>query len=57
MRASMWTLLLLGTPVVADAVLEINQACATASGCFSGDDPGFPITTQRNDGPQLSPYR
>lgn len=24
-------------------LLEINQACAENSGCFSGDDPGFPV--------------
>ncbi len=27
-----------------DGVLEINQACAIGPGCFSGDDPGFPVT-------------
>lgn len=25
-------------------VLEINQACATQTGCFSGDSAGFPVT-------------
>jgi len=31
-------------PVLADeGRLEINQACATGGGCFSGDDPGFPV--------------
>jgi hypothetical protein len=27
-----------------DGVLEINQVCATQTGCFAGDAPGFPIT-------------
>jgi hypothetical protein len=27
----------------ADGVLEINHACATATGCFAGDDPGYPV--------------
>ena len=27
-----------------DGVLEINQACAVHTGCFSGDDPGLPVT-------------
>ncbi|MBY0401631.1 hypothetical protein K2X89_15160, partial [Myxococcota bacterium] len=32
-------------PVCAsDGILEINQTCATLSGCFSGDAPGFPVT-------------
>ena len=37
--------LTLALPVFAagDGVLEINQACV-ASGCFSGDAPGFPVT-------------
>ena len=26
-----------------DGVLEINQACAVNTGCFTGDDPGFPV--------------
>jgi hypothetical protein len=25
-------------------VLEINQACATVTGCFPGDSPGLPVT-------------
>ena len=25
-------------------VLEINQTCAIQTGCFSGDDPGFPVS-------------
>ncbi len=27
-----------------DGLLEINQACAVNSGCFTGDVPGFPVT-------------
>jgi parallel beta-helix repeat protein len=27
-----------------DGVLEINQACAANTGCFSGDAAGFPVT-------------
>jgi hypothetical protein len=27
-----------------DGLLEINQACATSTGCFQGDAPGFPVT-------------
>jgi hypothetical protein len=30
----------------ADGVLEINQTCAEQTGCFAGDTPGFPVTTQ-----------
>jgi len=37
----------LATPALAvDGVLEINQTCA-AVGCFPGDEPGFPVTIQR----------
>ena len=32
-------------PVFAsDGQLEINQACAINTGCFSGDAPGFLVT-------------
>lgn len=27
-----------------DGILEINQACAINGGCFTGDNPGFPVT-------------
>lgn len=27
-----------------DGVFEINQLCATTTGCFAGDAPGFPVT-------------
>jgi len=30
--------------LAADGVLEINQACATQTGCFAGDTAGFPVT-------------
>ncbi|MBK7951792.1 MAG: right-handed parallel beta-helix repeat-containing protein [Deltaproteobacteria bacterium] len=33
-----------------DGVAEINQACATATGCFSGDAPGFPVTIDGSAG-------
>lgn len=29
----------------ADGVLEINQHCATVTGCFPGDSAGLPVTT------------
>jgi hypothetical protein len=29
----------------ADGKLEINQHCATVTGCFAGDTPGFPVAT------------
>jgi hypothetical protein len=38
-------LLALAGPVLAvDGVLEINQTCATQTGCFAGDALGFPVT-------------
>ncbi len=48
----LWATLLTGmmawglveTASASDGVLEINQACATGPGCFSGDSPGFPVT-------------
>ena len=30
--------------IASDGQLEINQACAVKTGCFSGDTPGFPVT-------------
>ena len=38
--------LVLAGPAVwaADGVLEINQACAANTGCFTGDTSGFPVT-------------
>lgn len=30
-----------------DGVFEINQVCATATGCFSGDGAGFPVTISK----------
>jgi len=32
--------------LAADGVLEINQTCATQTGCFAGDKAGFPVTVQ-----------
>ena len=37
--------LALTTPALAsDGVLEINQTCATQTGCFAGDTAGWPVT-------------
>lgn len=33
-----------------DGVVEINQACAVQTGCFSGDAAGFPVTIDRSAG-------
>ena len=42
---------LAATPVLAsDGVLEINQACAVNTGCFSGDAAGFPVTVDGSAG-------
>jgi hypothetical protein len=35
---------LVGQAVAGEGVLEIDQTCATSSGCFSGDSAGFPVT-------------
>jgi hypothetical protein len=37
--------------LASDGVLEINQACV-ATGCFTGDNPGFPITITK-EGPYV----
>jgi hypothetical protein len=37
-----------------DGVLEINQTCAVETGCFPGDDPGFPITITRSGSYRLT---
>lgn len=37
-------LLVPGSALAADGVLEINQTCAVQTGCFPGDVPGFPVT-------------
>lgn len=51
-------LLGLGAPARAvDGVLEINQACAVNTGCFSGDTAGFPVTITQPGNPQLGSYR
>lgn len=47
----------IGAPAAAraaDGVLEINQACATGSGCFASDAAGFPV---RITGAAGSSYR
>jgi hypothetical protein len=33
-----------GPARASDGVLEINSTCATATGCFSGDSAGYPVT-------------
>lgn len=33
-----------GPAFAGDGVLEINQTCATTTGCFPGDTAGFPVT-------------
>jgi len=38
------TALLAAPALAADGVLEINQACATTTGCFTDDKGGFPVT-------------
>lgn len=38
-----FALLVWSASAFGDGRLEINQACAEGSGCFSGDDPGFPV--------------
>lgn len=38
-------MLVVAPPALAGGgVLEINQACATGPGCFTGDAPGWPVT-------------
>ena len=33
-----------GAAGASDGVLEINQTCATTTGCFTGDTAGYPVT-------------
>jgi hypothetical protein len=42
--AAVLVVLAVAPALAVDGVLEINQACATGPGCFSGDAPGFPVT-------------
>jgi hypothetical protein len=38
-------LLVIAFPALAvDGVIEINQTCAVATGCFAGDTAGFPVS-------------
>lgn len=46
----MFALFVATRAVASDGVAEINQACATATGCFSGDAPGFPVTIDGSAG-------
>jgi hypothetical protein len=49
--------LVIGAPfhaVAVDGVIEINQACATGPGCFSGDPAGFPVTINQTGSYRLT---
>lgn len=37
-----------------DGVLEINQTCATTTGCFPGDTPGFPVAITKRGSYRLT---
>ena len=39
-----------GPASASDGVLEINQACATQTGCFLGDTAGYPVTIDGSAG-------
>ncbi|MDG2051443.1 MAG: hypothetical protein P8M78_14920 [Myxococcota bacterium] len=43
-RIALLTLGLSSPALAVDGVLEINQACAVNTGCFSGDAAGLPVT-------------
>lgn len=48
---ALFALLALHAPAWAvDGVLEINQACAVNTGCFTGDAAGFPVTIDGSAG-------
>lgn len=38
------TLAIVPTASASDGIREISQTCAVATGCFTGDTPGFPVT-------------
>jgi parallel beta helix pectate lyase-like protein len=40
--------------LASDGVLEINQSCATAGGCFPGDTAGFPVTISQSGSYRLT---
>ena len=42
--------LLASAAYAGDGVLEINQTCATETGCFPGDSAGFPVTVNVGTG-------
>jgi parallel beta-helix repeat protein len=55
MRRSMLLLLLFmsttaTSALATDGVLEINQTCAVETGCFAGDEPGFPVSISARGG-------
>ena len=58
MRTSAGAMLIVGLMTsnahAIDGVLEINQVCASGSGCFSGDTPGFPVQITTMGGYRLT---
>ncbi|MBK7951790.1 MAG: right-handed parallel beta-helix repeat-containing protein [Deltaproteobacteria bacterium] len=47
--AAAWTLAASGAHAT-DGFVEINQICATLTGCFPGDNPGFPVMVDGSAG-------
>jgi hypothetical protein len=45
---------LAGHALASDGQLEINQACAVNTGCFTGDTPGFPVTITQSGSYRLT---
>ena len=41
-----------GEALASDGVIELNQTCATQTGCFPGDGAGYPITIYDASGPR-----
>lgn len=56
-----FTAALAAPALAAEGVLEINQTCAVQTGCFPGDNPGFPVeittpgTSYKLTGPLVVP--
>ncbi|MBW2493600.1 MAG: hypothetical protein JRE43_02520 [Deltaproteobacteria bacterium] len=44
LAAFLAALLPAASALATDGILEISQTCATQTGCFAGDTPGFPVT-------------
>ncbi len=58
-RLSAWlivgmTLLAPGAGLASDGVIELNQVCATQTGCLPSDTPGFPITLNQRGSYRLT---